>query len=117
MLAIATGALGFGLFGAEFRVSTEPLPAMKLVAGATRARSCWVALAESVRVILQSDGVTGRQVARGPLMAMFLVVVYVVCVFVAGISGQSTVSRRAGAGRHARSGVPASSPARSGTRG
>ena len=24
MLAIATGALGFGLFGAEFRVSTEP---------------------------------------------------------------------------------------------
>ena len=33
MLAIATGALGFGLFGAEFRVSTELLPAMKLAAG------------------------------------------------------------------------------------
>ena len=84
MLAIATGALGFGLFGVEFRVSTEPLPAMKLAAGAL-ALFFWVALAESVRVILQTHGVTGRQVARRPLRAMFLVVVYVVSVFVLGI--------------------------------
>ena len=33
MPAIATGTLGFGLFGVEFRVSTELLPAMKLAAG------------------------------------------------------------------------------------
>ena len=83
MLAIATGALGFGLFGAEFRVSTEPLPAMKLAAGAP-ALFFWVELAESVRVILQTCDVTGRQVARRPLRAMFLVVVYVVSVFVIG---------------------------------
>ena len=84
MLAIATGALGFGLFGAQFRVSTEFLPTMMLVAGGF-ALLCYVALAESVRVILMSDNVNGRRVARGPLKRMFLVVVYVVCVFVAGI--------------------------------
>ena len=84
MLAIATGALGFGLFGAEFRVSAEPLAAMKLTAGAL-ALFCWVTLAESVSVILQTCNVTGRQVARRPLRAMFLVVVYVVSVFVIGI--------------------------------
>ena len=34
MLAIATGALGFGLFGAEFRLSTEPLPSISTVPSA-----------------------------------------------------------------------------------
>ena len=33
ILAIATGAIGFGLFDAEFRVSMETLPTMKFVAG------------------------------------------------------------------------------------
>ena len=84
MLAIATGVLGFGLFGVEFRVSTEPLPAMKFVAGGL-ALVFYVALAESVRVILQNGDVTGRRVAQGPLRALFLVVVYVVSVFVIGI--------------------------------
>ena len=84
MLAIATGALGFGLFGAEFRVSTEFLPTMMFVAGGL-ALVCYVGLAESVRAILLSRDVNGRRVARGPLTYMFLVVVYVVCVFVAGI--------------------------------
>ena len=84
MLAIATGALGFGLFGAEFRVSTDLLPTMRFVAGGL-ALVFYVALAESVRVILQSGDVTGRQVARGPLRAMFLVVFYVVSAFVIGI--------------------------------
>ena len=85
MLAIATGALGFGLFGAEFRVSTEFLPTMKLVAGGL-ALVFYVALAKSVRVILLSGDVTGRQVARGPLRNMSLVMVYVVTVFVVGIA-------------------------------
>ena len=85
MLAIATGTLGFGLFGAEFRVSTELLPVMKLAAGGL-ALVFYVALAESVRVILQSGDVTGRQVARGPLRQMFLVIVYVATVFVVGIA-------------------------------
>ena len=84
MLAIATGALGFGLFGAEFRVSTELLPVMKLAAGGL-AFVCYVALAESVRFMLQDGDVTGQQVARGPLRAMFLVVFYVVSVFVIGV--------------------------------
>ena len=84
MLAIATGALGFGLFGAEFRISTEPLPVVKLAAGGL-ALLCWMALAESVNAILRKGAVTGLQVARGPLRTMFLVVVYVVSVFVIGI--------------------------------
>ena len=84
MLAIATGALGFGLFGVEFRVSSEFLPTLMLVAGGLALVS-YVALAESVRLTLLSDDVNGRRVARGPLVNMFLVVVYVVCVFVVGI--------------------------------
>ena len=84
MLAIATGALGFGLFGAEFRVSTELLPAMKLAAGGL-AFVCYMALAESVRCMLRDGDVTGRQVARGPLRSMFLVVFYVVSVFIIGV--------------------------------
>ena len=85
MLAIATGALGFGLFGAEFRVSADLLPTVKLVAGGL-ALVFYVALAESVRVTLQSGDVSGRQVARGPLRHMFLVMFYVVSVFVVGIA-------------------------------
>lgn len=83
MLAIATGALGFGLFEAGFRVSTAFLPTMKFAAGGL-ALVFYVALAESVRGIVQNSEVTGRQVARGPLIWMFLVVVYVASVFVIG---------------------------------
>ena len=88
MLVIATGALGFGLFGAEFRVSTELLPTTMLAAGGL-ALVCYGALAESVGIILQSGEVSGRQVARGPLRAMFLVVFYVVSAFVIGIFDDS----------------------------
>ena len=84
MLAVATGALGFGLFGAEFRVSTDLLPAMKLAAGGL-ALVFYAVLTGSVSGILQSGDVSGRQVARGPLRNMFLVMVYVVSVFVVGI--------------------------------
>ena len=84
ILAIGTGALGFGLFGAEFRVSTELLPMMKLAAGGLTL-VCYVALTESVRFMLQDADVTGRQVVRGPLRAMYLVVFYVVSVFVIGV--------------------------------
>ena len=84
MLAIATGARGFGLFGAEFRVSTEFL-SMLMFGAAGCALLCYGALVKSVRFMLQDGDVTGRQVARGPLMYMFLVVAYVVCVFVAGV--------------------------------
>ena len=51
MLAMATGAIGFGLFGEEFRVSTELLPTMKLVAGGY-ALVCYLLLVGSVRDIL-----------------------------------------------------------------
>ena len=35
--------------------------------------------------MLQDGEVTGRQVARGPLRSMFLVVFYVVSVFIIGV--------------------------------
>ena len=85
MLAVATGALGFGLLGAEFRVSTEFLPTVKFVA-AGYVLFFYVALVRSVRGILESDGVTtGEDVVRGPLFYLFLVVVYVISIFVIGI--------------------------------
>ena len=84
MLAVATGAIGFGLFGAEFRVSMEFLPTLKFVAGGFVLVS-YVALAQSVKDILESADVTGRDVATGPLVNMFLVVIYVVCIFVADV--------------------------------
>ena len=84
MLAMATGAIGFGLFGEEFPVSTELLPTMKLVAGGY-AVVCYLMLVRSVRDILESDDVTGLEVSLGPLTNMLLVVFFVVSVFVIGI--------------------------------
>ena len=66
MLAIATGAIGFGLIGQEFRVSMELLPTMKLVAG-VYALACYLLLVRSVRNVLESDEVTGLEVSQGPL--------------------------------------------------
>ena len=85
MLAIATGAIGFGLVGQEFRVSTELLPTMRLVAGGY-ALVCYLLLVRSVRDVLESDGVTGREVTQGPLTNMLLVVLFVVSVFVIGVA-------------------------------
>ena len=84
MLAMATGAIGFGLFGAEFRVSTEFVPTFKLVAGGF-VLVCYVAVAQSVKDIFESADVTGRDVATGPLVRLYLVVIYVACIFVADI--------------------------------
>ena len=84
ILAIGTGALGFGLFATDFRLSTDMLPALKCAA-AGFALAGWVALAQSVNVILRIRAVSGRQVARGPLARMFLVVIYVSTVFVIGV--------------------------------
>ena len=81
---MATGAIGFGLIGQEFRVSTELLPTMKLVAGGY-ALVCYLLLVRSVRDILESDDVNGLQVSQGPLTNMLLVVVFVVSVFVVRI--------------------------------
>ena len=85
MLAMATGAIGFGLFGVEFRVATELLPTMKLAA-AGYALVCYLLLVRSIREILESDDVTGREVTQGPLSNMLLVVFFVVSVFVIGIA-------------------------------
>ena len=84
ILAIATGAIGFGLFGADFRVSVDLLPTMKFVAGGY-VLVFYIVLVRSVRGILESGGVTGKDVAQGPLFYMFLVVLYVVSIFVVGI--------------------------------
>ena len=84
MLAIATGAIGFGLFEAEFRISMDLLPMTKLAVGGA-AVVCYLVLFRSVGVILESREVTGRDVVRGPLFNMFLVVFYVVSIFVTDI--------------------------------
>ena len=84
ILAIATGAMGFGLLGSEFRVSMEFLPTMQFV-GAGYVLVAYIALVGSVRHILESERVTGRRVVQGPLLNMFLLVLYVVAIFVAGI--------------------------------
>ena len=113
MLAIATGALGFGLFGAEFSVSfdgppsatvqllppitAELLSLMKLGAGGF-ALICYVDLIRSVDRILVSNEVTGEHVATGPLHNMYLVVVFVVTVFVLGIFEEPADSPSTAAG-------------------
>ena len=84
MLAIATGALGFGLFGAEFRVSTELLPTMMFAAGGL-ALVVYAGLPGSVRRILTRSDVSGEDVVRGPLSRMFLVMFHVVAIFAIGI--------------------------------
>ena len=98
MLVIATGALGFGLFGAEFRVGVDVLPPttaqlppliqflpLKKLVAAGFALVCYVDLIRSVDRMLVSTEVTGEQVAAGPLNNTYLVVVFVVTVFVVGI--------------------------------
>ena len=91
MLVMATGAIGFGLFGTEFRVSTELLPTMKFGAGGL-VLVFYVMLVRSVRNILESSEVTGRDVVAGPLFHMFLVVLYVVFIFVVDIFDDSVGS-------------------------
>lgn len=84
LLGIATGAVGFGLFGAEFRVSSELLPTAKLVVGGYALVS-YVFLIASVRDILGLDDTTDAEVVKQPLGDMFAVVLFVISVFVIGI--------------------------------
>lgn len=84
ILAIATVALGFGLFGAEFRASVELLPVAKCVSGGY-ALVFYAALVISVRRILESSHVSGRDVTQGPLTHMAVVMVYVASIFVLGL--------------------------------
>ena len=84
ILAIATGAIGFGLLGSEFRASMEFLPTMQFV-GAGYVLVAYIALVGSVRHILESEHMTGRHEVQGPLLNMFLLVLYVVVIFVAEI--------------------------------
>ena len=73
LLVTATGVLGFGLLGADFRVSMEFLPTAKFV-GAGYVLAAYVVLVRSVRGILEKDNVTGKDVVQGPLTYLFLVV-------------------------------------------
>ena len=65
-------------------MSTEFLPTFKLVAGGF-VLVFYVAVAQSVKDILESEVVTGRDVATGPLARLFVLVIYVACIFVADI--------------------------------
>ena len=84
ILALATAVLGFGLLGAELRVGMELWSTAKLVAGGY-AIAAYVMTLRSIRDILKSEGVDGRDVAQGPPRYMFLVVTYVTSIFVIGI--------------------------------
>lgn len=84
LLVTATGVLGFGLLGADFRVSMELLPTAKFV-GAGYVLAAYVVLVRSVKGILEKDNVTGKDVVQGPLTCLFLVVIYVVSIFAIGI--------------------------------
>ena len=85
ILVVATGALGFGLFGAaEYRVSMEFLPTAMLMA-TVLVLVAYVVLVWSVRRILESDDVTGKDVVRGPLLCLLLIILYSSCISLIGI--------------------------------
>ena len=84
ILAIATGAFGFGLFEVEFRISTDLLPMTKIWVGVA-AVVYYMALIRSVGVILVSSEVTGQDVVRGPLLYMTSVAFHVIAIFVTDI--------------------------------
>ena len=92
MLAIATGALGFGLFGSEFRVSMELLHLLKVWFG-LHALAVYTLLVKSVGEILKSGDVTGRQVVEGPLMHMWLVVSSTAVVWIVEVIQDQSGSR------------------------
>ena len=89
MLGIASGALGVGLFGTEFRVSSDTLPTARLVVGGYALVS-YSFLIISVRETLGFVDVTDAKLIRKPLGYMVAVVFFVAFVFVIGIFDKPT---------------------------
>ena len=94
ILAIATAAIGFGLFGVDFP-TVASLPelqgparfwaALKLICGAGGMISYASVVVAVGKILAQDSPVTGRQVALAPLLLMGVVVAFVALIFVIGV--------------------------------
>ena len=93
ILAIATAAMGFGLFGADFRpVANLPetrlesfLAVAKLLAGGLALLQYAAVLASVAKILIQDGNVSGRQVTLGPLVLMAVEMAFVAAIFVIGV--------------------------------
>ena len=94
ILAIATAAIGFGLFGADIKLltPTSPNPAFILVFivqayGIVGALSCYVAvLLSSARILARDDRVAGRELVLGPMAWMAGEMFSMAVLFIAGLA-------------------------------
>ena len=94
ILAIATAAVGFGLFGADFRVISS-IPelqgpalfwaALKLICGAGAMVSYASVVVAVGRTLAQEVPVTGRQVTLGVLLLAGVVMAFVALIFIIGV--------------------------------
>ena len=94
ILAIATAAIGFGLFGVDFPIIAS-LPdlqgpalfwaALKLICGAGGIVSYASVLVMVSKILTQDSPVTGRRVALGPLLLMGVVMAFVALIFISGV--------------------------------
>ena len=94
ILAIATAAIGFGLFGVDFPTIAS-LPelqgparfwaALKLICGAGGMISYASVVVAVGKILAQDSPVTGRQVTLAPLLLMGVVVAFVALIFVIGV--------------------------------
>ena len=94
ILAIATAAIGFGLFGADFRIIAS-LPdlrgpvlfwaALKLVCGAGAMIGYTSVVVAVAKILTQGSPITGRQVALSALLLMGVVMVFVAFIFIIGV--------------------------------
>ena len=89
ILAIATAAVGFGLFGADFRVGeniletglSSHLVRLKVIA-ALSVLICYSVLVVSVARILGRKEVTDGHVVNGPIRWMAMEMTYVAAIFI-----------------------------------
>ena len=96
ILAIATAAIGFGLFGADFRpvgnLATRGfagfLAAAKLLSGGLAFVQYLAVLVSVARILMQHGEVSGRQVTLGPLVLMGGEMALVAAIFIIGVFEQ-----------------------------
>lgn len=94
ILAIATAAVGFGIFGADFRIISG-LPelhgivlfwaVLKLICGAGAMIGYASVVVAVGKMLTQESPVTGRQVALRPLLLTGVVMVFVAFIFIIGV--------------------------------
>lgn len=91
IVAIATAALGFGLFQAYGDAMAAALALenwvgfaawMKLLSGAAAVFFSVMMLVSVYRILVKHDGLTGEQVVRGPFVYLGMVMLHSIIVFV-----------------------------------